>query len=337
MATNSTLTPFQVNVIIVVRVTTSSLSFLGSFFIIFSIVTFRKWKQMSTRLILYLSLSSLGEATANLLTIFIYNKETEPVYDGVCFAQGMMLQFFQVAEFLWTTVIALNLCFVVVLHKRVRSFEKWYHIIVWSIVLIFAILPATTTSYGLGEQNYWCWITKDKVIGDVWRFIIFYIPLYLCIMLVIILYIIIWRTVYKTFKIFNRTFIKNNPSLGDSLLDEDSIHSKDNQEKERQHHLLNKLKAYPIIFLCMWIFPTINRIQNWIENTDIFALVLLQVLTAPLIGFVNSVVYGWTLEIRSRYRAMLSQTWCCKKCIKPKPMAKENSSEEEEEITVNLE
>lgn len=54
--------------------------------------------------------------------------------------------------------------------------------------------------------------------------------------------------------------------------------------------------------MVLYICPTINRIYNWISNDDIFFLYLLQVLTAPLLGFVNSLVYGLDEDLRRKYR-----------------------------------
>jgi hypothetical protein len=54
--------------------------------------------------------------------------------------------------------------------------------------------------------------------------------------------------------------------------------------------------------MVLYILPTINRVYNWISNDDIFILYLGQVLTAPLLGFVNSLAYGLDEELRRKYR-----------------------------------
>lgn len=48
---------------------------------------------------------------------------------------------------------------------------------------------------------------------------------------------------------------------------------------------------------------------------QIFALYLLQVLTAPLFGFWNSVFYTFDIALGSRYRNALRQHGCCLKCV----------------------
>jgi len=58
--------------------------------------------------------------------------------------------------------------------------------------------------------------------------------------------------------------------------------------------------------MLLYIFPTINRIQNWITNDEVFFLYVAHVLTAPLLGFVNAIVYGLDEDIRKRYKVRLA-------------------------------
>jgi hypothetical protein len=90
-------------------------------------VYFKKTKALSSRLILYLTISACGEAVFNLLTIIVYEQEEE--LSGLCYFQGLGTQLFQLSGFLWTTVISFNLYMVVVRHKsNLTQYEKPYHI-----------------------------------------------------------------------------------------------------------------------------------------------------------------------------------------------------------------
>jgi len=56
---------------------TSGLSLLGCIVALFSMVFFGKLKVLSARLILMLTISALGEAVFNLLTIVVYENEDQ--------------------------------------------------------------------------------------------------------------------------------------------------------------------------------------------------------------------------------------------------------------------
>jgi len=239
------------------------------------------------------------EAVANWLTFGIDRQQDSYRTTPLCYVQGMLIQICQTSSYLWTTIIAFNLFMVVVKHKPMRSYELYYHVTIWIMVIVVTSLPLTTKSYGLGDQNYWCWIKNNNLMGNVWRFVTFYFPLYFCIALVIIMYMVIFRAIRKTFK--------SMPLKGGTNYSE--------KEKQRVKLILGRLKLYPIVFVILWIFPIINRIHNWVSHDEVFILFLMHVLTAPLAGFVNSIVYGLDPPMRERYAALLASKGLCVGCL----------------------
>jgi len=65
--------------------------------------------------------------------------------------------------------------------------------------------------------------------------------------------------------------------------------------------LVIRLRAYPIIFFVLYLFPVINRIYDAVSSTDSFPLYVLQCITAPSIGLVNAFAYGFDNDIRTMW------------------------------------
>jgi len=224
-------------------------------------------------------LAAFGESISNLLSIPLYTHEE--LLFGLCYTQGITMQFFEVAEFMWITVIAYNLYLVIVKNNiNVSDTEKIYHGVVWGVAFIATIAPVFMTNRGYGLAGVWCWIIRDLIIA---RFVLFYIPLYLMIIFVIVLYVMIISRIYK--------HIENM--------------KQDEKETRKAKEFQRKIIVYPIIFLVLYIFPTINRIYDWLNEDDSFVLYLLHAASSPLLGFVNSICYGFDEELRKNWKEWL--------------------------------
>jgi hypothetical protein len=200
------------------------------------------------------------------------------------------MQFFQVAAFCWSAIIAINLWFVIVRRRLdIDKLQPIYHIVVWSVVAICVIVPNFTKAYG--TASVWCWINKQAKFGNVFRIITFFVPFYIAFLIIIISYIWISHIATRAYE---------------NMRDE---------EKERSQRQIARLRIYPIIFVILYIPATINRVYNWASQDDIFFLYLLQVLTAPAVGFVNSIAYGMDLEIRNRIANTFIRRGMCSYCL----------------------
>eukprot|EP01121_Diplochlamys_sp_Union-15-3_P005252 TRINITY_DN1557_c0_g1_i4.p1 TRINITY_DN1557_c0_g1~~TRINITY_DN1557_c0_g1_i4.p1 ORF type:complete len:346 (-),score=28.98 TRINITY_DN1557_c0_g1_i4:34-1071(-) len=284
-ATPTELSTHEKRAIWIIFLTSNSLSLLGSLFILASMMCFSSMlKKLPSRLILYLTICSLLSCIGSLISFYQFQMKALGI---PCLVQAVIIQVFGVGTFLWIVVIAFNLYMVVVHHVlSMNKFEKYYHIFCWGICFSLSFLPVITGSYGPVEGQLWCWISVEKNVlwGHMWRFVCFFLPLYICLGIIVVLY----ARVYYAIK---------------SIVQSD--------ESEVSGRILRKLKAYPLVFLLVWILPTINRIFNWVAQDVAFVLLLLSVLTSPLEGFLNALVYGLHTDLRNKFKQVLLRKGCC--------------------------
>jgi len=191
--------------------------------------------------------------------------------DQLCDFQAWWTSFFDWAIAGWIVIMAFNLHQTVVRNKRdTTHLEKYYHMVVWIAATLFATLPFLGGTQVYGQAGAWCWIVNDQ---QAWRFTMWYGPLIIMFVYVLTMYIWIIRTLYaqKSSEFYQREA-------------EEEIRTK------WQTSL--RLSRYPLIFIILWIFPIINRIQNWIADDDgVFFLVLMHALCTSIQGTINSITY----------------------------------------------
>ncbi|KAJ4721880.1 G-protein-coupled receptor 1 [Melia azedarach] len=111
----------------------SSLSFVGSGFIVLCYCLFKELRKFSFKLVFYLALS-------DMLCSF-FSIVGDPSKGFFCSAQGYTTHFFCVASFLWTTTIAFTLHRTVVKHKTdVEDLEAMFHLYVWGTSLVMTVI-----------------------------------------------------------------------------------------------------------------------------------------------------------------------------------------------------
>ena len=77
--------------------------------------------------------------------------------------------------------------------------------------------------------------------------------------------------------------------------------------------MLRRLGAYPAVLIVAWTFPTINRLNNYVQGAktgqgDNYALYVLMALGMSTQGVGNAVVYGMSGAVR-REAAVLLERW----------------------------
>jgi len=269
-----TLTLAQLNDIKDVWCTSATISLVGSLFVISSLLFLRLTKVLSYRLLLVLASVSMVKSIISMFSIGI------PVatQNGFCYFQGLMVQVTNFAEFSWIAIIATNLFICVVWQKNLtRRWEYGFHGVAWSVNIVFAILPMITDNYG--NTGPWCWIVEKKPgdIGDVWRFLVYYIPLYICIFYIFVVYIYSSKKIYLLLKQANDA----------------------RKEGKKRYKTLIRLIAYPIVFVCLWIVPVANRINSWAGGQDNFGVWLVHGYCAPAFGHVNAIIFA--IDVRKYY------------------------------------
>ncbi|KAH9684178.1 G-protein coupled receptor 1 [Citrus sinensis] len=111
----------------------SSLSFVGSGFIVLCYCLFKELRKFSFKLVFFLALS-------DMLCSF-FSIVGDPSKGLFCSAQGYSTHFFCVASFLWTTTIAFTLHRTVVQHKTdVEDLEAMFHLYVWGTSLVVTVV-----------------------------------------------------------------------------------------------------------------------------------------------------------------------------------------------------
>ncbi|XP_065185677.1 cyclic AMP receptor-like protein A isoform X2 [Sycon ciliatum] len=263
--------PNHCTVIINIRRAFSTLSLVGCIFVIFIIWLFRKYKYFVQRLILALTVAAAMDSISYLMGAI--HEEREPI----CVVQAFWMSFFDWAVLLWVCCIAFNLFMNVIRLRRTENFEKWYHVICWGVSLIMACIPIKQ----YGPAGAWCWIERGET-GL--RFGTWYVPLFILIGMLFLVYIYIIVTIQRQVRRWDGTY---NPET--------------QRDKERLKEDVRPLKAYPVIYLVLSIFPLVNRIQNAVSNDQaIFALWVLHAISSPLQGFFNSVAFALDKETFSR-------------------------------------
>ncbi|XP_037494852.1 G-protein coupled receptor 1 isoform X4 [Jatropha curcas] len=166
------LTPHYRQILMSVNAVASSLSFVGSSFIVLCYILFKELRKFSFKLVFYLALS-------DMLCSF-FSIVGDPSKGFFCIAQGYSTHFFCVASFLWTTTIAFTLHRTVVKHKTdVEDLEAMFHLYVWGTSLVMTVIRSIGNNHG--HLGAWCWTETGRTRKAI-HFITFYAPLWAAIL-----------------------------------------------------------------------------------------------------------------------------------------------------------
>lgn len=247
----------------------SALSVVGTAFIVITYAVFPDIQTFPFKLIVYLSAANFFSSVAYFFDLQ-GDFRVDPSPGFQCYFGAGLAEYFDVASFLWTSVIGFNILQVLVLKRgrSVEQYEKWYHLFCWGVPLILLIIAIAGGA--LGDAGTWCWI---KLGLDGYRFGLYYIPLFLVLIGNAVLYYIIMR------------------GMRDSNLS-DAVNF--------------RLRLYLIVFVALRISSAANRLQ---ESADPehpqFWLYFIHSFASPLQGFANAMVYGFTVKVRQQYRRVL--------------------------------
>eukprot|EP00752_Nemacystus_decipiens_P005326 g4830.t1 len=143
----------------------ASLSFLGSTVIIVAYFRFKQLRTYSFQLVCWLAVCDI----AVNLSFFLGSPSDG---SGLCYAQGFLQRFFQVALIQWTLLIAQSL---LVVSSKTRTFDgdkrmPWNHVWAWGVSAILSVIPLSTGSFGRTEGPFCCVDGGDSwTIGSLWR------------------------------------------------------------------------------------------------------------------------------------------------------------------------
>lgn len=137
-----------------------------------------------------------------------------------------------------------------------------------------------------------CWIAAATEIVEVQkdteisllRFFAFYIPLWAILLVNTVLYILIFRSIRRQLK-------QLGAAPSDAAMN------------------VRRLFFYPIVMLLAWLFPSVNRIQNWIAPAyPNFILFSLHSFFSALMGFLNCLAFLSDPVVLGRIRQRFTPT-----------------------------
>ncbi|KAH0643777.1 hypothetical protein KY290_035240 [Solanum tuberosum] len=269
------LTVAERQVLTAVNSGASSLSFVGSGFIVLCYFLFKQLRKFSFKLVFYLALSDMCCSFFSIIG--------DPSKGFFCYAQGYTTHFFCLASFLWTTTIAFTLHRTVVRHKTdVEDLEPMFHLYVWGTSGVMTVIRSIANNHEhLSRLGTWCWAQTGHT-GKVVHFITFYAPLWGAILFNGVTYFQVIRML-------------NNATRMAVGMSERSYQPDPRSDMKA----LNRWGYYPLILIGSWFFGTINRIHDVIEpGHKIFWLSVLDVGMAQLMGLFNSIAYGLNSSVR---------------------------------------
>lgn len=207
---------------------------------------------------------------------------------GFCNFQGLMIQWFGLANIAWNCFMAYQLHKWIVRKKNedklVKNIKKASLATLSSTLLLSLVLLAA----GVYEKSgLWCWIGSGK--NEWLRFAFFYLLL-----------VIAW--VFAAY-MFNEV--------------SHSIRSRSNQSGETglnfaDEIIQSKLREYLLVFLISWGFGLLNRFVEIIIGEPCFPTTILHAAFVPFQGFMNAVCYGGLLNEDSPLILWLSNSWIVK-------------------------
>jgi hypothetical protein len=270
--------------IVAVNIVASSLSILGSLFVILVYCGFSEVRSYSFRLVLYMSICDLLLSFANLLGSMDSSHE-------MCIAQAVLISYFGLASILWSAILALSLyLFVVKQNMTVPDFEFKFALFAFGFPILMTFLPFSTSSYG--DQYGQCWIEIDHAGGIAWAVLQFYIPLWLT----VIFNSYCFYLAYKELQVL----IEGAGNM---------------PEEERQLKLSNvsRLKYYPLVLVLCWIFSSINAVYMLAKpDSPSVGMIIMDQGMGSMQGFLDALVYGLNPTVRA---AMAGTYQACCPCF----------------------
>jgi len=249
-----------------IRIVASTISMIGSAFIIAMYWAYTDLRKFAFKLVVMLSICDMILGFGNYLG------------DGnqdntMCHLQGFIIQFGSISGVFWTGAIAYSIRQVVLIQPRNMNIEdkmNTFHIVVWSSSFILSIVPFFSNSYG--DADGWCWISKygDHSVtwGTFWRMVCFYVPLWLTIVFIIIIY-------RRTLRVLDRSA-----------------------------ESFRRMRWYPMVLIITYFFATVDRVWQLFGDAN-YELSVFRVFFVSLAGLFNVLIYGWTPAVKDKVRTCM--------------------------------
>ncbi len=264
--------------------------------------------------------------------------------EGTCDASGFILELAVTLTPLYTCSLATYYLLELKFNwpsSKMKSFEKWLHILPWKLALIPAIMSVATDA--LGPHGFSCWIGNSNnlldcdhpdstvaCINETGYAVVFSISL--VIFILSCLYIIV--TMYMVFKHVCDVETKAQQYSFSKWRKESLAKSKSSNDRKRSHRVMVQGIMYSVALFLAYLPPIIGIILD--ENETFASEIIIQTLT-PLLGLYNTFIYTGILQ-KYVYKKSCN-------CLRDKRFAKKNtilhnntkrSNDGEQSLTITL-
>jgi hypothetical protein len=271
-------------VVMDVNIVASSLSLLGSLFVVLVYVSFMEIRLSAFRLVVYLEICTFFYSAAVLIGRI---EETQTL----CTVQAVMISYFGLGSIVWNFIIAYVQYAALLKNTYLENYENKLVIVGFGYPVLWTLLPLSTGSYGRTDLGV-CWISlsPNTTSGNAWQMVQFYIPLWIS--FICILYF------YKRVRVISRGLLRQ-------FTEPDS-------ENIRKAKLVSRLKYYPILLIINWLPASINRFALFgAEEDPVLGLYVIHVLFGSLNGLCNAIVFGLDRNVKRAVKGSCAPSLPC--------------------------
>jgi len=284
-----TLEKSRQNAILACSIATSSLSILGSSFIIISYVMllrrnksdsesrtglagFHKSAQANpTEVVLILSVgfsdffASLTKFFTSSLALHSIHWDRTDFQSDICEVLGFTEQFFTMSANIWVLFIAVYLYRLIVNKRDSLKYVTIFQLTAWGLSFVSATIPLFQNMFG--SVGPWCWLMIPSA-----QWILFYVPVVFIFFSILIIYAMIFIHV-RTHKVGTMS----------------------SRMKRRQKTAYFRLLFFPLAFLVTWMGGLIWRAEHVISDRHNYrwSFFLLTAISLPSQGWLNAIAWYW--------------------------------------------
>jgi len=265
--------------------TVGLLSMISAAFMLTSIIYFKLYTKLSSRLIAYLAISDFFQGMTGVLS-FGWLSHFPVTGTPLCRLQGWMFTMFDNSS----SFLVLGICSYTILcgfyqnRLNKRAFEWTVVALSYGISFIFATAGfgvETASKEFYGNVGVWCWITPAY---NSYRFSFQYAYIFIIMFLLLVCY------AWIGYKLYSVTAATSNVSTSREKL------------KARQGKLFKKLAFYPIIFFIVFFPLGLSRILTSFNHVVPVTYNYTAIAIFVSNGFWNAIVYGFTRNIWGLYK-----------------------------------
>jgi hypothetical protein len=272
----------QTTVIRVFTLLSASLSVIGATFIWLSYVFFPRLRTFPFKLIVFLSVADLFAASSYILGLAGDKQGMVCSTAFNCYFTACLSQYFDVATFLWTSIVAYNIYLVLVRNvgREVEAYESTYHAIAWGTSFVLMLVVAFSGGYG--DAGLWCWVMPTYPLVQ-----------FFCYYLVLIL-----AFAFQAVILFSVVLhVRSDPSSAASA-----------------GKVTVRLLSYLLVFFLVRCWSVFDRINDAASGGQaVFGLALFHSFFSPLQGFCNAIVYGLTTaSVSDEWRTFIRKKCGCR-------------------------